>query len=162
RDDGLDHVVGDRGGDDPPHAPFEHGAAGGGQRPGAEADGGHEQVHPSGEQQVGSTVTTSLRRSSSAGARWESASRYQVRRPSGIASTRPHPRRHASWFDMTWRETPSASARSDGYAGASRSVSMTRARVSSDRACPRRASAAVWVSVTVSITTTVHERVYSA
>ena len=46
-----------------------------------------------------------------------------------IDSTSPQPRRQASWFDITWRETWRASARSEGYAAASRNARRTPTRV---------------------------------
>ena len=68
-----------------------------------------------------------------------SASSYLIRRPCGIATTRPQPRRQVRWFDRLCRETPNNSARSAGYAGASRNASNTRHLVGSDSAPPNLA-----------------------
>ena len=47
------------------------------------------------------------------------------------------------------RDTPMVSARSAGYAGASTSDSITRARVGSDRACANRANTSAWVTANI-------------
>jgi hypothetical protein len=66
--------------------------------------------------------------------------------PAGQLITGPAAVRHghhqaaAPQARITCRDTPIKSARSAGYAGASRSASSTRARVGSDSACSNRAS----------------------
>ena len=76
-----------------------------------------------------------------------SVNSYRARRPSGIATTSPQPRRQAKWFDMVGLETPARSARSAEEAGRDRNASSTRVRVGSDSACPNRAKASVGVEV---------------
>src|SRR5262245_38465013 len=61
-----------------------------------------------------------------------------------MVTTRPQPRRQAKWLDRFDRETRSASARSAGYAGPSRSANDSRHRVGSERAWPKRASTSAW------------------
>ena len=147
RDDGLDHVVGDRRGHEPADPRRQH-------RPPTGC--GRRWAARRHRRSSAATVGGAHRRRSSPGrprgparADRSRACRPLVgqfvprRRPSGTATTRPQPRRQARWLDRLCRDTPSRSARSAGYAGASRSASSTRARVGSDRAWPNRASASV-------------------
>lgn len=65
---------------------------------------------------------------------------------------------------MLWRETPSDSARSDGYAGASARAKRIRARVGSETAYPNRANTGPCVSVSMPqeyIPRCIHGKLYS-
>ena len=140
RDDGLDHVVGDRG--------RRRTAGSGATAPGADRRTAGRAGQAGPVRQPSAAVLGRRRRGSRTGRRPEPGRsgrrararcadrpvRSGLRRPSGTATTSPQPRRQARWLDTIWRDTPICSASSDGYPGAARRLNRICVRVVSESA----------------------------